>query len=410
MSRAIILILAVCARLSADDQWPEFLGPSHNNHAASAALPTRWSETENVKWRTAIPGEGWSSPVIWDDQIWLTTSISEGHSLRALCVNKTTGRIDRNIEVFAPSNPGYKNSFNSYASPTPAIETGRVYVCFGTNGSACIDTATGQILWRNTDLKVMHMEGAGSSPILYKDLYILNCDGIGQQYVAALDKKTGQAVWKTRRSTDFGWKLPPMRKAYSVPLPITVDGREQLISIGAYNCIAYDPLTGKELWSCKLPGYSNAARPVYGNELLFVSTGYTAAQLWAIRPGGSGDVAQTNIAWRFSQASCLLPTPLFVDGRIYMPLDSGIVRCLDAMSGQQIWQARLGTQYVSSPLYARGMIYLSSLKGVTVIVKVGDKPDVIAENRLDGRFMASPAVSGGALFLRTNTHLYRIEE
>jgi len=407
--RIVPIILLVATTAFADDDWPGFLGPSHNNHASPTTLPTKWSETENIKWKTAIPGEGWSSPVIFDNQIWMTTALNEGRSLRAVCVDKTTGQIVHNIEVFTPTDPGNRNSFNSYASPTPAIEKGRVYVCFGANGSAAIDTASGQVIWKNTELKIDHMEGPGSSPILHKNLYILNCDGIDKQYVVALNKDTGQIAWKTPRSTSFMLLPAAMRKAFCTPLPITVNGKEQLISLGAYNGIAYDPDTGKELWSCSLAGFSNVARPVYADGMLYVSTGHAVAQFWAIRADGAGNVTKTHIAWKFKDSSCILPTPLLIDGRIFMPMDNGVVRCLDPKTGQQIWQSRLGNAFVSSPLYANGLIYLCSTKGLTTVLRPGGKPDPIAENRLDGRFMASPAVSGNALFLRTDTHLYRVE-
>jgi outer membrane protein assembly factor BamB len=391
------------------ENWPQFLGPEQNNHAVSKALPTRWSETENVVWKTAIPGEGWSSPVVFGKQIWLTTATDEGRSLRAIAVDKDSGAILHNIEVFAPAEPGKKNDFNSYASPSPVIEPGRVYVCFGANGSACIDTASGQIVWKSTELKIDHGEGAGSSPVLYKDLYILNCDGTDQQYVAALKKSTGKMVWKTPRGTEFGMTSGLQRKAFSTPMVIQVKGQRQLISIGAKRCAAYDPENGKELWFCTIPGFSNTPQVVYADGVLYITTGYMTAETWAIRTDGAGDVSQTHVIWKCPKSSTLMPTPLLVDGRIYMPTDSGITRCLDAKTGEQIWQSRFGPAHVASPLYANGLIYLFSSKGETSILKPGAKPEVIAKNTLNGRLMASPAVSGDALFLRTHTHLYRIE-
>lgn len=404
-----LLILLLCQPLFAQDNWPEFLGPTQNNHAPAAAIPQHWSETDNVTWKTPIPGQGWSSPVIFDNQIWLTTATDEGVSRRAVCIDKTTGQILHNIEVFRTPEPDHINSFNSYASPTPVIEKGRLYVCFGAEGSACIDTATGQILWKNTDLKVNYMEGAGSSPILYKNLYILHCDGTDFQYIAALDKNTGQLAWKAPRNTPFGLRFAPLRKAYSMPLIITVDGQEQLISLSAYRLAAHDPNTGKELWFCHLPGYSNTPRPLFGHGLLFVTTGYERAQLWAIRPGGQGDITPTHVVWKFAEPSALLPTPILVGDELYMPCDSGLVRCLDAKTGQELWKQRLAPAFVASPLYANGLLYLFSSKALTIPLKPGRECQTLPPSQLTGRLMASPAVSGNALFLRTDTHLYRIE-
>jgi outer membrane protein assembly factor BamB len=411
MYRPIALLVFFCwaGFALAQEAWPGLMGPGQNNHATATTLPTRWSESEHVKWKTPIPGAGWSSPVIQDDQIWLTSALNDGHSLRAVCVDKGSGRIIHDVEVFAPDDPGHINSFNSHASPTPAIEPGRVYVCFGTNGSACIDTASGKVLWKNQELKIDHMEGAGSSPILYKDLYILNCDGTDDQYIAALDKTTGKVVWKSRRATPFFLTVNAMRKAFTTPIIVNVDGKDQLVSVGAFRCAGYDPASGRELWFCPIPGFSNAARPVYANGLFYVATGDTRGQLWAIRAGGAGDVAKTHIAWKYTEISAHIPTPIVVDDLLYMPMDTGQVRCLEAKTGKVVWTERLSTQFVASPLCANGLLYLCSLKGQTFVLKPGRKLEVLAENQLDGRFLASPAVSGKALFLRTDRHLYRIE-
>jgi outer membrane protein assembly factor BamB len=406
---ALLVFLAVAGSAWAQESWPGLFGPSQNDHAVATTLPTKWSESEHVKWKTPIRGTGWSSPVIFGDQIWMTTALNEGHSLRAVCVDKTSGRIIHDIEVLAPEDPGHTNDFNSYASPTPVIEPGRVYVCFGTNGSACIDAASGKILWKNLELKIDHMEGAGSSPILYKDLYILNCDGTDDQYVAALDKLTGKIAWKSRRLTPFFLTIKPMRKAFTTPIIVNVDGKDQLISVGAFRCAAYDPANGKELWFCPIAGFSNAPRPVYADGLLFVCTGDSRNQLWAIRCGGSGDVSKTHIVWKYTDICTRIPTPTVVDDLLYMPMDTGQVRCLEAKTGKMIWTERLSTQFVASPLYANGLLYLCSIKGQTFVLRPGRKLEVLAKNQLDGKLMASPAVSGNALFLRTSTHLYRIE-
>ena len=410
----LIILLVLTPTLRAADNWPQFRGPTQQGHVNAGNLPTQWSESQNITWKTPIPGEGWSSPVIWGNQVWMTTATDGGKSLRAVCVDKTSGKIEHNVEVFSVAKPDSKNAFNSYASPTPVIEEGRVYVCFGNYGSACLDTATGKPIWTNRDLKLDHKEGPGSSPILYKHLYILNCDGMDVQYVAALNKSDGKLAWKTKRSFDFGDMDPDVRKAYSTPLVINVNGQDQLISIGAFRTYAYDPLTGRELWFANHtidPAYSNVAMPVFGHDLLFISTGFNYAEMYAVKPTGAGDVT-SNIVWEATRGICVKPSPLLVGDRLYFTTDQGIGRCLDAKTGKQVWQKRVGNAYSASPIYNRAsnLIYFFSEKGSTAVVKPGDDLQVVHENHLDGRILASPAVSDEALFLRTHTHVYRIEQ
>jgi outer membrane protein assembly factor BamB len=411
---------------SAGDSWPEFRGPTQQGHSDSTGLPLKWSETENVRWKRPILGEGWSSPVVAGNQIWLTTAIDapgkakpgalsslfqEGpKSLRAMCVDRESGEIVHDVEVFSVEKPESKNSFNSYASPTPVIDGDRVYVCFGTYGSACLDAKTGAVIWKNTDLRINHMEGPGSSPVVYKDLYILHCDGSDAQYVAALNKHDGKLVWKTERTTPFGLKPGAMRKAFCIPLLIHAAGRDQLISVGAYRAFSYDPLTGKEIWSLDTVGFSVAPRPVFGDGLVFLSTGYMTPELWAVRPDGSGDVGATHVAWKIKPGTPLKPSILHLPGRLYFISDKGIARCVESATGKTIWTKRLDGDFSSSPLYADGRIYFSSEQGKTYVLKPGDQFEELAENELPGRILASPAVAGKAIYMRTDTVLYRIEE
>lgn len=392
------------------DSWPQFRGPTQEGHTDATGLPVVWSEAQNIKWKSAIPGEGWSSPVILDGQIWMTTALEGGRSLRAICVDQVSGKIMHDIELFRPETIIPKNSFNSHASPTPVLEKGRCYVTFGTNGFAAIDTATGQVLWKNMELTLDHKEGPGSSPILYKDLLILHCDGTDVQYVAALDKKTGKIAWKTDRTTNFGNKVGDLRKAYCTPLIINVNGKDQMISVGASRVFAYDPNTGKEIWSAAHPGYSNVPRPSYANGLVYISSGYNKADLLAIRPDGAGDVTATHVAWKYNQGVPCKPSFALVGEQLYMVSDNGIARCLNATTGEMVWTARLGTAFTASPIVAEGLVYFFSEKGVTTIIKPGPALEVVAENLLEGRIMASPAVVEKAIYLRTATHLYRIEK
>ena len=393
----------------ATDDWPQFRGSDGQGHAPTAHPPLTWSEQENVRWKTPIPGEGWSSPVVYAQQIWMTTATHGGRSLRAVCVDREAGRVLHDLEVFHIDDPEKINAKNSYASPSPVIESGRVYVHFGTNGTACLASATGSVLWKNTTLKLDHKEGPGSSPIVYGDLLIVNCDGMDVQYVVALDKRTGRMVWKAERSGKMH-DNPDWRKAYCTPLVIGVDGRQQLISPGASQVVAYDPLTGSEQWKVRYDGFSNVARPLYGDGLLFVVTDFGRPQLWAIRPQGHGDLSDTAIVWRATRQISAAASPLLVGNRLYLVTNRGVASCLDAKTGKTNWTERLGGNFSASPTLAGGRIYMLSEEGLTYVLEPSSEYKLLATNRLDGRQMASPAFCGPAIFLRTDKHLYRLEQ
>ncbi len=398
------------ANLRADAAWPQFRGPTQQGWSDAVDLPTTWSETQNVKWKTAIPGKGWSSPVIMDRRVWMTTAANDGKSLRAICVDQASGKIVHDIEVFSVQQLDPKNDLNSYASPTPVLETGRVYVSFGTHGQACLDTVTGKVIWKNEDLKLNHMEGAGSSPILWGGYYILHCDGTDVQYVAMLDKTTGQLVRKLPRTFPLNTLGPHERKAFSIPTVVNIDGKEQLVTIGSHRVSGFDLADNKELWHSDLPGFSNVPRPVYGDGLLYISTGYMNAELWAIRPTVIEVDGAAQTVWKSNKGAPLKPSILFIDGAIYFASDVGIVRCLDAKTGEEIWKERVLRECSASPIYAGGVMYFFDEKGKCAVIRPGKKLDVVAENELDTRVMASPAAVGKALFVRTETHLYRIEK
>ncbi len=401
------LIVASTQTLAAD--WPQFRGPDGQGHADSAKLPLHWSETQNVKWKTELPGQGWSSPVIFGNQIWMSTAQEAGRSLRALCVDLDSGKLLQNIELFQVDAPEFKHALNSYASPTPVIEEGRVYFSFGDYGFACVATDNGKILWKNRELRLEHENGPGSSPILYKNLLILNCDGTNVQYVAALDKGTGKVAWKTTRSQKID-KDPPMLKAYTTPLVIRVRGEDQLISPAAEYVYAYEPLRGKELWFVHYPGFSNVPRPVFGEGLLYIATGFGKPEMWAMLPGGKGNVTESNVAWKYLKQAPAKPSPIFIGKNLYMISDGGIATCLDGRTGKLHWQERIGGDYSASPISAGNQIYFCNQDGKTTVVEAGDTFKVLAENKLPDGFMASPAVAGEALVLRTKTAIYRIQE
>lgn len=402
------IVFALATPCWALENWPQFRGPDGQGRADDANLPVTWSAQQNVTWRTALPGFGWSSPVIWGDQVWMTTATEDGHSLRALCVDKNGGELWQDIAVFHRAVPVKINTRNSYASPTPVIEAGRVYVNFGTAGTACLDTDSGKILWRSEELQTDHKEGPGSSPVLYQNLLVQAYDGTNTQFVAALDKQTGRVVWRTPRSgqkrenTDFN-------KAYSTPLAVTVAGTDQLVVPGADWVYGYEPLMGRELWRVGYFSFSTTPRPVSGHGLVYICTGFGKTELLAIRLGGQGDVTASHIAWKHTKDVPRKPSPLLVGNELYLVSDSGAVTCLDAKSGAVIWRQRLSGNFSASPISAAGCLYICSEEGRVSILAAGREARLLATNELGERIMASPAVSGNVLFLRTDKALYRIE-
>ena len=337
----------------------------------------------------------------------------------ALCVDADSGKILFNDRIFHCDTPEpLGNDLNTYASPSPVIEPGRVYVHFGSYGTACLDTDSFKVLWKRDDLPCQHFRGPGSSPILFNDLLILTMDVNDIQYLAALDKRTGKTIWKTDRTAEWNDLKPDgtpsgggdLRMAYCTPLIVTVNGAKQMISVGAKAAYGYDPATGREIWKIKHADFSAAARPVFGNDLAFIITGSVKGILLAVRPDGNGDVTGTNIVWRSLRGTPRLPSPVLVDDLLFMVNDGGIGSCLEAETGKGLWQERLGGEFAASPLYADGRIYYFNQTGTSVVLKPSRTYEVLATNKLDAGFMASPAVFGKAFILRTKTHLYRIEE
>lgn len=257
--RYLAACVVMVGTVSAGENWPQFRGPGGQGIAEVGHVPTEWDESRNVAWKIALPGRGWSSPVVWGRQLWATTATDEGRSLQSVCVDIETGTLLHQVEVFRTAEPIGINRKNSHASPTPLIEPGRVYVHFGTLGTACLDTETGEILWTNQELNLEHKEGPGSSPIMHGDLLIVNCDGMDVQYVAALNKHTGRLAWKTDRSGELS-ESTDQRKAYSTPLVIDTPRGPQLVSTGADWVVAYDPTDGRELWGRRATRVSRTCR------------------------------------------------------------------------------------------------------------------------------------------------------
>jgi len=394
------------------DNWAEFRGPDGQGHAEASNLPREWSESQNVVWKTAIHGRGWSSPVIWGKQIWMTTGTPDGKELSVICVDRESGKILLDHKLFEVAKPDELwRKFNSYASPTPVLEEGRVYVHFGTYGTACLDSKAGRVLWARNDMPCNHWRGAGSSPILWKNLLILTFDGYDFQYLTALDKKTGKTVWRADRKHDFGTTDGDAKKGFSTPIVIEVGGRPELISSASAATSALDPMTGKVIWTVTYKGHSPASRILYGNGLLYFTTG-AGGEVLAVKPDGQGDVTSTHIAWR-AKVGAHKPSPLLVDDLLYVVNDGGVASCLDAKTGAQAWKQRLGgSGYSASPLFADGAIYFFAEDGSAVALQPGREYKELGKGKLEGgtECKMTPAIVGKSIFLRTTGSLYRLEQ
>jgi outer membrane protein assembly factor BamB len=403
------LVLAFGQAVLAGQDWPQFRGPTGQGQAEARGVPLQWSETQNVKWKVPVEGRGWSSPVVAQGRVWLTTSVElpasgrqrEGLSLRALAFDAATGKRVVDVEVFRLTSLRPLNEKNSFASPTPILDGDRVYVHFGADGTAAL-SASGEILWKaryNYDSQ----HGGGGSPVLYNDLLIFNCDGNDYEaFVVALDVKTGKERWKQNRRK-------PAAQAYTTPLVINANGRDQLVSVGAYRTAAYDPATGRELWRVGYrDGFSNVPRPVFGKGLVFIATGFYEPSIVAVRADGEGDVTRTHVAWTLSRGAPYTPSPLLVGDELYVTSDTGVLTVVDAASGTVHYQARLGGNYSASPVLAEGRIYFQSEEGVTTVIAPGRTFNRLAVNRIDGAMLASMAVMDGTLFIRSDQYLYRI--
>lgn len=403
------LFLSTNPLLAETPPWNRFRGPDGKGTVESAGPPTEFGENRNVLWKTPIHGKGWSSPVVWDDQVWMTTATEDGTKLYAVCVDAKTGDIVHDLLVFEVAVPQDCHPTNSYASCTPYVEEGRVYVHFGSAGTACLDAQTGDTIWSRNDLPCDHFRGPASSPIVVGDLLIVQFDGIDLQYVVALNKNSGDNVWKTNRDIDYGTTEGDYKKAYGTPSVIEVEGQPQIICPAAVETIAYHPEDGKEIWRIRHGGMNASAAPIYEYGLVFLNVGHGDTSLVALRPPAEAG-KQPKIVWSTGRSVPHKGSVIVSAGALYMFSDNGVATCLGARSGQKFWTERLGGEFWSSPVLAGKRIYCANKQGDVFVLQAGPELNVLAKNSFDDGFNATPAILEDSLLLRSFTHLYRIGE
>lgn len=398
------LFLVAAPLLAADNNWPTYRGPNGDGHSTAKGVPTTFSEKESIRWKTPIHDKGWSSPVVWGDQVWLTTAKETGEELFAVCVNLKTGKIEHDLKLFTVKNPPAIKQYNSFASPTPFLEDGRGYFHFGTHGTACLDLKTGKVIWEKTDLHVDHWRGPASSPVVWGDSLFLTFDGYDKQYFACLDKKTGDVKWKKDRAIKWKTDNGDLKKAFSTPQVIEVDGKPQVISSAAEATIAYDPKTGDEIWTVYHGGMNEACRPIYAHGLVYLTAGHVKSLL-AVTPG-TGDLSERNVAWRMKDGPTR-PSPVVVKDHIYVVNDDGTAFCLNAKTGKEVWKERLTDKCTASPVLVEGNLFCCTEGGKVEVIAADPKGfNRIATNKLDAGCKGSPAAVGDCLLIRTHTHLY----
>ncbi|MGB8170832.1 MAG: PQQ-binding-like beta-propeller repeat protein [Chthoniobacteraceae bacterium] len=407
----LVLFSLTRAVFSAETDWPQFRGPTGQGISAAVNVPIEWDATKNVKWSVELASRGWSSPVLVKDRLYLTGAVTDpGTSdvtLHALCCDAANGSIVWDTEIFRPTpeSTAAMHRKNSLASPTPLVADDRLYVHFGHMGTAALDL-DGKVLWHQAELKYPPTHGTGGSPILVGDALIFSCDGQKDPFVVGLDAKTGVVRWKTERNS-------PAKKqfSFSTPLLIHLDDKDQVISPGSGFVASYDPRDGHEFWRVGYgEGYSVVPRPVFAHGLLFLSSGFDAPILHAIKPAGaSGDATATNIAWTQRKGAPNTPSSLVVGDEVYFVSDGGIATCADARTGDVHWSERLGGNFSASPVAAEGRVYFQNEAGVGFVVKAGKTYELLATNDLGERSLASYAVADGTLFIRTESHLWKIQ-
>lgn len=414
-STALLLLSALASSpVASAENWPGFRGPTHQGHSAETGVPLKWSATENIAWKAAVPGEGWSSPIVWGDHVFLTTATENGESCRVLALDRATGRVLWNREVFRQV-PRRKEGRNSYATPTPATDGRRVYACFG-DGSFAAVTFAGELAWTNRTHPFYGQHGLGTSPILHDGLLVMARDGSSdgddktlgwqkpwdQSYVLALDAETGRQRWKGSRGLS--------RISHGVPAIWTAPGgRPQVVTEAGDVVQGFDLATGERLWSSLVTGEGKVPSTVLGDGLVFTAGGWGGREtIKAFRLGGRGDLGETNLVWEQRKGTPKVPSLLHLRPHLFALTDGGIASCLKADSGEIVWQERVGGNFSASPVAAEGRLYLLGDSGETTVLAAGPEFTVLARNPLGEKAQASIAVSGGRLYIRTEQSLFAV--
>lgn len=396
------VLCALCVVFPGD--WPQFRGPNSDGHADGPATPIDWSETNNLAWKTPIPGLGWSSPVIADGKVFVTTGVvrDNGLSLRALAIDARTGSIVWDREVRAVSKVPEIHLKNSHASPTPIVRDGSVFVHFGALGMARLAVSDGALEWTCTELDYPPVHGSGGSPALHDGLLVVVCDGSKNPFVAAVDAKTGRVAWRHSRSVEAR-----ISHSFATPAVAIIDGKAQVMAPGPNHFAAYDLSSGEELWRVLAPGWSVVPQPALGHGLVIYNHDYDHPELMAVKLGGKGDVTDSHVVWRIKRGAPSTPSPLLVGEELYFVSDNGVASCVNAKTGERHWMERLGGNYSASPIFANDRVLFLNETGVATWVKTGTEFVVLGRNEVSGRTFATPAFSNGAMYLRTDEHLYK---
>ncbi len=394
---------------TASDSWPEFRGPTGDGHAPEATPPTLWSPTNRIRWKTPVAGKAWSSPVVADGRIYVTTAAVEDGtlSLRALCFRLDDGAPLWDREVFKKEE-GAIHQKNSHASPTPVYAEGRLYVHFGHDGTAALDVGDGSILWTQTSLPYPPVHGNGGSPVLHGDKLIFACDGASDPFVVALQANDGSVAWKTPRNVAVKNTF-----SFSTPLIIEVSGKAQAVVPGSGAVVAYDPADGREIWRYGYgEGFSVVPRPLHRDGVVYVCSGFGRAVIHAVKTDGTGDVTGTHLLWKDDKTVPKESSPILVGDLLFFNDDKGILSCLDAATGQEHYRERLDGRggYSASPVHAGGHLYFHNGEGITTVVKPDKVFRKVAENQLGEYGLSSFAVVSDGFVVRTEGHLLRIGE
>ena len=411
MNLRLFLLIISGSLLSAGpafpDYWPEFRGGTGQGHAENSDVPLTWSGTQNVRWNIPVEGTAWSSPVVADGTIFVSTAVvsDDELSLEAHAYSLIDGSPVWKRTVFTKADE-YMHKKNSHASPTPLYEDGILYCHFGHHGTAALEAKSGETLWKQNSLTYKPVHGTGGSPALWKDRLLFACDGGEAPFVAAVEKSSGKVLWKTFR--DIEVKNP---FSFSTPLLIEVDGKPQAIIPGSGAVFSYDPVTGEEIWRSRYgEGFSVVPRPLFHGGKIYVCSGFGVAHLYAIKADGRGDVTDSHVAWKVDRQIPKESSPIIVDDLLYINDDKGILSCLDAETGEEFYRERLDGRggYSSSPVYAGGHLFFHNGDGVTTVVKPGRKFEKIAENDIGEFGLSSFAVISDGFIIRTEASLMRL--